>query len=100
MLVTTDITKHSLRCKIKYVLHVFSKTKREREISTTLFMEYYTLFTNYLHNDKKMIISDSNETTNDNKRKPIRSKRMNKRMIGQSVIYIDIKCLHYKEESL
>lgn len=32
MLVTTDITKHSLRCKIKYVLHVFSKTKREREI--------------------------------------------------------------------
>lgn len=30
-LVTTNITKRSLRCKIKYVLYVFSKTKRKKE---------------------------------------------------------------------
>ena len=43
-----------------------------------------------------MVILDTNETTNDNKREPIRSKRMNKGMTSKSFIYIDVKYFYYK----
>ena len=44
--------------------------------------------------------NDNFRQQNNNKKEPIRSKRMNKEIISISVIYIDIKYLHYKEEDL